>query len=75
MSTPLPMIPVTPEEEETYSTWALTILCSLLIGALWMSYYLQVRKIRAIHETVVSIFAGQSHRSLSVSSTRFDLMP
>lgn len=52
--------PVTPEEVETYSTWALTILCSLLIGALWMSYYLQVRKIRAIHETVVSIFAGKS---------------
>ncbi|CED82725.1 sodium hydrogen exchanger [Phaffia rhodozyma] len=48
----------TPEEEETYSTWALTILCFLLIGALWTSYYLQVRKIRAIHETVISIFAG-----------------
>ncbi|ORX55681.1 sodium/hydrogen exchanger [Hesseltinella vesiculosa] len=41
-----------------YSAWALLILVSLLIGALWTSYYLQLRKIRAIHETVVSIMAG-----------------
>lgn len=30
----------------------------LLIVALCSSYYLQVKKIRAVHETVVSIFAG-----------------
>ena len=47
-----------PMEEEVYSSWALLILTSLLIGALWASYYLQLRKIRAIHETVISIMAG-----------------
>lgn len=30
----------------------------LLIGALITSYYLQIKRIRAVHETVVSIFAG-----------------
>ena len=38
--------------------WGLCILCILLIVALCSSYYLQVKKIRAVHETVVSIFAG-----------------
>lgn len=47
-----------PMEEEIYSSWALLILTSLLIGALWTSYFLQLRKIRAIHETVISIMAG-----------------
>jgi sodium/hydrogen exchanger-like protein 6/7 len=59
MSTLPTPIEVSPEEEEAYSSWALCILCMLLIGALWTSYYLQVRKIRAVHETVVSIFAGE----------------
>lgn len=40
------------------SRWGLCILCVLLIGALFTSYYLQIKRIRAIHETVVSIFAG-----------------
>lgn len=30
----------------------------LMIVALFTSYYLQVRKVTAIHETVASIFAG-----------------
>ncbi|KAK9383156.1 Sodium/hydrogen exchanger family-domain-containing protein [Kockiozyma suomiensis] len=47
-----------PSQQELYSSWALLILILLLIGALWTSYYLQVRKIQAIHETVVSIFSG-----------------
>ena len=38
--------------------WGLCILCVLLIGALCTSYYLQIKRIRAVHETVVSIFAG-----------------
>lgn len=38
--------------------WGLCILCVLLIGALISSYYLQVKRIRAVHETVISIFAG-----------------
>ncbi|KAI9016402.1 Sodium/hydrogen exchanger family-domain-containing protein [Phycomyces nitens] len=50
--------PDEPSEEEMYSSWALLILMTLLIGALWTSYYLQQRKIRAIHETVISIMAG-----------------
>ncbi|KAG0164629.1 monovalent cation:H+ antiporter, CPA1 (nhx1) [Apophysomyces sp. BC1034] len=47
-----------PMEEEMWSSWALLILMTLLIGALWTSYHLQLRKIRAIHETVISIMAG-----------------
>lgn len=48
-----------PLEEEMYSSWALLILMTLLIGALWTSYYLQLRQIRAVHETVISIMAGK----------------
>ncbi|KAK9466013.1 Cation/H+ exchanger [Lipomyces arxii] len=47
-----------PSQEELYSSWALFIIILLLIGSLWTSYYLQVRKIQAVHETVVSIFSG-----------------
>lgn len=47
-----------PMEEEMYSSWALLIFLTLLMGALWTSYFLQLRKIRAIHETVISIMAG-----------------
>lgn len=45
-------------QNELYSSWALLILVVLLIATLWMSYYLQLKKIRAFHETVVSIFGG-----------------
>lgn len=38
--------------------WGLCILCMLLIMALCISYYLQIKRIRAVHETVISIFAG-----------------
>lgn len=48
-----------PVEEELYSSWALLILTTLLIGALWTSYYLQLKQIRVIHETVVSIVGGE----------------
>ncbi|KAL4254702.1 Sodium/hydrogen exchanger [Abortiporus biennis] len=46
------------EEEEFYSSWSLFLVCVLLIISLWTSYYLQIKRIRAIHETLVSIFAG-----------------
>ncbi|KAH9993430.1 Sodium/hydrogen exchanger family-domain-containing protein [Russula vinacea] len=46
------------EEEEFYSSWSLFLVCLLLILSLWTSYYLQIKRIRAIHETVVSIVAG-----------------
>ncbi len=47
-----------PEDEEYYSSWSLFLVCMLLILSLWTSYYLQIKKIRAINETVVAIFAG-----------------
>jgi solute carrier family 9 (sodium/hydrogen exchanger), member 6/7 len=52
-------IPI-PEEEEFYSSWSLFLVCLLLILSLWTSYYLQIKRIRAIHETVVSIVAGMA---------------
>ncbi|KAL8304709.1 hypothetical protein RB597_004218 [Gaeumannomyces tritici] len=45
-------------KKEIHSSWALFILIALLIAAFFASYFLQQRKITAIHETVVSIFAG-----------------
>jgi len=55
--------PTEPEagEKEIYSSWALFILIMLLIVALFASYMLQHKKIQAVHETVLSIFAGESH--------------
>ncbi|KAF9105349.1 monovalent cation:H+ antiporter, CPA1 (nhx1) [Mortierella sp. AM989] len=53
-------IPPPADVEELYSSWALLILTVLLIGAMWTSYYLQVRKITAIHETVISIMTGMA---------------
>ena len=47
-----------PINEEMFSSWALFILLFLLISALWSSYYLSQRRIRAVHETVLSIFYG-----------------
>ncbi|CCE65165.1 hypothetical protein TPHA_0K00310 [Tetrapisispora phaffii CBS 4417] len=47
-----------PLNEEMFSSWALFILLFLLISALWSSYYLTQRRIRAVHETVLSIFYG-----------------
>ncbi|KAJ1955873.1 monovalent cation:H+ antiporter, CPA1 (nhx1), partial [Linderina pennispora] len=49
-----------PEEEEKVSAQALLILVSLLIMALLTSYYLQRWRIRTVHETVLSIFAGMA---------------
>ncbi|KAH9931608.1 sodium/hydrogen exchanger [Epithele typhae] len=47
-----------PEEEEYYSSWSLFLVCMLLVISLWTSYYLQIKRIRAIHETLVAIGAG-----------------
>lgn len=49
-----------PEEgqKEVFSSFALFILITLLIVALFTSYLLQQRKIQVVHETVLSIFAG-----------------
>lgn len=52
----------TPEAgaKEMTSSWALFIMIMLLIFALFTSYILQQRKIQAVHETVLSIFAGMA---------------
>lgn len=47
-----------PGRKEFFSSWALFIMIVLLIFALFTSYILQQRKIQAVHETVLSIFAG-----------------
>lgn len=44
--------------KEFFSSWALFILIMLLMCALFTSYMLQQKKIQAVHETVLSIFAG-----------------
>lgn len=49
---------VNPVTEEMFSSWALFILLFLLISALWSSYMLSRKRIRAVHETVLSIFYG-----------------
>ncbi|KAF8999849.1 Sodium/hydrogen exchanger family-domain-containing protein [Cyathus striatus] len=58
-ASPSPTSPVA-EEEEYYSSWSLFLVCILLILSLWTSYYLQIKRIRAVHETLVSIFAGMA---------------
>ncbi|PSR90419.1 Sodium/hydrogen exchanger family-domain-containing protein [Coniella lustricola] len=45
-------------EKEIWASWAIFILIMLMIVALFTSYFLQQRKVTAIHETVASIFAG-----------------
>lgn len=47
-----------PVADEIFSSWALFILLFLLSSALWSSYFLQQRRIKAVHETVLSIFYG-----------------
>ncbi|CAI4038308.1 hypothetical protein SMKI_04G6510 [Saccharomyces mikatae IFO 1815] len=53
-----PEIGPNPVTEEMFSSWALFIMLLLLISALWSSYYLTQKRIRAVHETVLSIFYG-----------------
>ncbi|EAW12531.1 bifunctional K:H/Na:H antiporter NHX1 [Aspergillus clavatus NRRL 1] len=45
-------------KKEFFSSWALFIMIMLLMFALFTSYILQQKKIQAVHETVLSIFAG-----------------
>ena len=55
---PTPSSTPVPEEEEYYSSWSLFLVCLLLIISLLTSYYLQIKRIRAIHETLEAILAG-----------------
>lgn len=47
--------------KEITSSWALFIMIMLLMFALFTSYILQQKKIQAVHETVLSIFAGMCY--------------
>ena len=58
LQAPTPTAPPIAEEEEYYSSWSLFLVCMLLILSLWTSYYLQIKRIKLIHETLVAIFAG-----------------
>ncbi|GAA5907440.1 hypothetical protein JCM5296_006909 [Sporobolomyces johnsonii] len=58
---PLPdpgQVQLDPEVEELWSSRALLLVLLLLILSFWVSYYLKVRRIRSIHETIVAMFAG-----------------
>jgi sodium/hydrogen exchanger-like protein 6/7 len=50
--------PLPPAQEEIDSSVAILILLSMLLLILMISYFLQRKRIRIIHETVVSIFLG-----------------
>ncbi|KAF4123130.1 solute carrier family 9 (sodium/hydrogen exchanger), member 6/7 [Geosmithia morbida] len=47
-------------KKELFAAWALFISIMLLIVAFFTSYLLQQKKVTAIHETVISIFAGMT---------------
>ncbi|CAK7227974.1 monovalent cation:H+ antiporter, CPA1 (nhx1) [Sporothrix bragantina] len=47
-------------KKEINASWAIFILIMLLIVAFFTSYILQQQKVTAVHETVVSIFAGMT---------------
>ncbi|KAI8875180.1 hypothetical protein K501DRAFT_280618 [Backusella circina FSU 941] len=52
-------LPDQPLEEEMYSSWALLILMTLLIGALWTSYYLHSRP------AVISVVTVQNEKIMN----------
>lgn len=47
-------------QKEVFAAWTLFIAIMLLIAAFFTSYMLQIKKVTAIHETVISIFAGMT---------------
>lgn len=50
--------PLDPEENERFSSVALFLVLFLLIVSFLTSYYLKVKRITAVHETLVGLFAG-----------------
>ncbi|WFD30547.1 monovalent cation:H+ antiporter, CPA1 (nhx1) [Malassezia sp. CBS 17886] len=50
--------PLGAEENERFSSMALFLVMFLLIGSFLTSYYLKVKRITAVHETIVGLFAG-----------------
>ena len=64
---------------EIFLSWALFIMIMLLITALFTSYMLQQKKVEAVHETVISIFAGRDPSPIArerlISFSRYDCWP
>lgn len=58
IGTSLPTTVPYAEEQERDSSLALFLVLLLLIGSFWTSYYLKVKKVTAVHETIVGLFAG-----------------
>lgn len=46
------------EQAERFSSLALFLVLFLLMGSFLTSYYLKVKRITAVHETIVGLFAG-----------------
>ena len=46
------------DESERFSSLALSLVLFLLITSFLTSYYLKVKRITAVHETIVGLFAG-----------------
>ncbi|PWN20709.1 sodium/hydrogen exchanger [Microstroma glucosiphilum] len=57
-ASPPPAPPSPAEEQERDSSLALFLVLFLLIFSFFASYYLRVKRITAIHETIVGLFAG-----------------
>jgi sodium/hydrogen exchanger-like protein 6/7 len=51
-------VPPPAEQAERDSSLALFLVLLLLIFSFWTSYYLKIKKITAVHETIVGLFAG-----------------
>lgn len=55
------------------ASWALFILLILLIISFFTSYMLQQKKVQAVHETVISIFAGKCYHGMRSTNARLQL--
>jgi sodium/hydrogen exchanger-like protein 6/7 len=60
-------------QKELFAAWALFISIMLLIVAFFTSYMLQMKKVTAIHETVISIFAGTLWKLFVIRSNAYTL--
>ncbi|KAJ3339937.1 monovalent cation:H+ antiporter, CPA1 (nhx1) [Gonapodya sp. JEL0774] len=58
-TSPLPSPPpLPPVQEQIYDSWGIFILVALLFVTLVVAYFLKARRIRSVHETVVSVILG-----------------
>lgn len=63
--------PIDAEQAERFSSLALFLVLFLLIGSFLTSYYLKIKRITAVHETIVGLFAG-TLRSLTRQACLLD---